>query len=253
LAHAATVRRVRDIEILPPVEVTSEDAQREIGSFARDILIAEIEVANQTLVTQSLTRDILCSCDARVKYGLPCSHYLNPRLDRRPMLSLEDIPPRSRRQHISQEGVASHTVTRMPSDGRLSDDQDSCANLSARFEPYLSAATRDPRLQQCIDDCLRRCEAFRTQMSQPSTGGGGTSAVPVLDDSLILPIAGRHNVHPSRRSPLAHPMGLINKKPGKPKKRIVRRCSLCKQTDHNAQTSWTKEARLSELPNPDKL
>jgi hypothetical protein len=169
------------------------------------------------------------------------------------MLSLEDIPPRWRRRHISQEGVASHTVTRMPSDGRLPDDQYSFANLPARFEPYLSAATRDPRLQQCIDDCLRRCEALRTQMSQPSTGGGGTSAVPVLDDPLILPIAVRHNVHPSHRSPLAYPMGSINKKPGKPKKRIVRRCRVCKQTRHNAQTCWTKEARLSEFPNPDKF
>jgi hypothetical protein len=236
LAHAAIVRRVRDIEILLPVEVMSEDDQRETGSFARAILIAEIEVANQTLVTQSLTGDLLCSCDARGKYGLPCSHYINMRLDRRPMLSLEDIPPRGRRQHISQEGVASHTVTRMPSDGRLPDDEYSFANLSARFEPYLSAATRDPRLQQGIDDCLRRCEARRTQMSQPSTGGGGTSAVPVLDDPLILPIAGGHNVHRSRRSPLAHPIGLCHKKLGKPKKRILRSCSLCKQTHDNAQT-----------------
>jgi hypothetical protein len=169
------------------------------------------------------------------------------------MLSLEDIPPRWRRQHISRESVVSHRAMRMSGDGRLPDDQYSFANLSARFDPYLSAATRDPRLQECIDDCLRRCEALRTQMSQSSTGGRGTSAVPVLSDPLILPTAGRHNIHPSRRSPLARRMGSSNKKPGKPKKRIVRRCSLCKQTGHNAQTCWTKEARLSELPNPDKL
>jgi hypothetical protein len=175
------------------------------------------------------------------------------RLDRRPILSLEDIPPRWRRQHISRNGVANHTVTRMPSDGRLPDDQYSFANLSARFEPYLSAATREPRLQQCIDDCLRRCEALRTQMSQSSAESRGTSAVPVLSDPSILPIASGHNIHPARCSPRDHRMGSSNKKLGKPKKRIVRRCSLCKQTGHNAQTCWTKGEGLSDLPNPDKL
>jgi hypothetical protein len=156
---------VRDIEILLPVDGMSVDDQRETGSFARDILIADIEVANQTPVTQFLTRNLLCSRGARAEYGLPCSHYLNTRLDRRPMPSLEDIPPRWRRQQISQECVPSHIVTRIPSDGRLPDDQYSSANLSARFEPFVSAAPRDPRLQECIDGCLRRCEALRTEMS----------------------------------------------------------------------------------------
>jgi hypothetical protein len=65
-AHAAIDHRVQDIEILRPIEVMSEDDEGEIGSFARGILIAEMEVANQTLVTQSLTGDLLCSCDAPV-------------------------------------------------------------------------------------------------------------------------------------------------------------------------------------------
>jgi hypothetical protein len=142
LAHAAIVGGLWDIGILLPIEEMSKDDRREIGSFARDILIAEIEVANQTVVTSSLTGDLLCSCGARVKDRLPCSHYLNTRPDRRPMLSVEDIPPRWRRQHISQDSVASHTVTRMPSDRRLRNDQYCFANLSARFAPYLSDGTR---------------------------------------------------------------------------------------------------------------
>jgi hypothetical protein len=149
--------------------------------------------------------------------------------------------------------LASHTVTHMPSNGRLPDDQYSFANLCGLFEPYLSAAIREPRLEECIDDCLRRCEALRTQMSQSFTGGGGTSAVPVLSDPLIQPTAGRHSVHPCRRSSLAHRIGSSKKRPGKPKKGIVCRCILCKQIGHDAQTCWTKGPGLSDLPNPDKL
>jgi hypothetical protein len=215
-------------DILTSLEVRSDDDQRKIRSFAPDIFVTETEVVNQTLVTQSLTSDLICSCGARVKHGLPCSHYLNARIDRRPMLSLEDVPTRWRREHISQERVASYTVTRMPSDGRLPGGQYSFANLSARFEPYLSAATRDPIPREYIDDCLRQCEGLRTQMSQSSAESGGMSAVPALGDPLIVPIAGRRNVHPSGRSPFAHRMSSRDKSPGKPKKRIVHRCSLCK-------------------------
>jgi hypothetical protein len=131
-----------------PQALMAQKYQLEIGSFAGLTIAAEwkrLEIESQEEMQNTQNRAPCCL--TVTNHQLPCFHLLAKRIDENcfPLLTLDDIPLKHRRERF-EITQGKHQIERRTKSEKSQDPQWTFSEIMARFEPYISLASRDKRI-----------------------------------------------------------------------------------------------------------
>jgi hypothetical protein len=211
--------------------------QLQIGSFAGLTITREwerIEIESQEEM-QNTQHRVPC-CVIAADHQLPCVHLLAKRIEENcfPLISLEDIPMKHRREHFEIK-KGKHQIESRAKSEKSQDTQWTFSEIMARFEPYISLASRDKRIQEILGNAEK--ELIETRSSQPLKKTKGKAKMAeteqIQQENIEVPVI----LDPGRMNTAGQVKGFHSKHaslPGRQKMKKTFRCSNCGVSGHNA-------------------
>jgi hypothetical protein len=241
---AVNKNRVARFPPLPQTLMTQKD-QLQIGSFAGLTIAAEwkrLEIESQEEM-QNTQHRVPC-CPTAANHQLPCFHLLAKRIDDNcfPLITLDDIPLKHRREHF-EIPQGKHQIERRTKAEKIQDTQWSFSEILARFEPFLSLASRDKRIQEILEKAEK--ELIETRPSQPQKKSKGKAQMNQTEKREQANIDDPEIRDPARMNTPGQVNGFHSKHAsllGRQKIKKTYRCSNCGGSGHNAASCrWPKK------------